>query len=66
MPKMKSHRGAAKRFKKNKAGNQIKFRRAHLRHNLSSKTKQTKRELGQTGYAGPTDFERVERMLRGE
>jgi large subunit ribosomal protein L35 len=66
MPKMKSHRGAAKRFKSNKAGNQIKFKRAHLRHNLSSKSTQTKRELAQTGYVDSTDFERVTRMLRGE
>ena len=66
MPKMKSHRGAAKRFKHNKAGNKIKFKRAHLRHNLSAKTKDTKRELRQTGYVGDTDVERVERMLRGE
>jgi large subunit ribosomal protein L35 len=64
MPKMKSHRGAAKRFKQNASG-KIKFKRAHLRHNLSSKSKDTKRELGQTGYADSTDQERVERMLRG-
>ena len=65
MPKMKSHRGAAKRFKKTGSGN-IKFRRAHLRHNLSSKTKDTKRELGQTGKLDDTDVERVTRMLRGD
>jgi large subunit ribosomal protein L35 len=65
MPKMKSHRGAAKRFKKTGSGN-IKFRRAHLRHNLSSKSKDTKRELGQTGYVDETDHERVHRMLHGE
>ena len=65
MPKMKSHRGAAKRFKKRGSGS-IKFRRAHLRHNLSSKSKDTKRELGQPGALDKTDVERVTRMLNGE
>jgi len=64
MPKMKSHRGAAKRFTP-KASGKIKFKRAHLRHNLSQKSKDTKRELRQTGHLDATDVERVERMLRG-
>jgi large subunit ribosomal protein L35 len=65
MPKMKSHRGAAKRFTVTKSG-KVKFKRAHLRHNLSSKSKDAKRVLGQTGYADSTDVERVVRMLRGD
>jgi large subunit ribosomal protein L35 len=65
MPKMKSHRGAAKRFTVTKSG-RVKFKRAYLRHNLSSKSKDAKRELGKTGYADSTDVERVVRMLRGE
>lgn len=65
MPKMKSHRGAAKRFKPTKSG-KIKFKRAYLRHNLSQKSKDTKRVLRETGYVDDTDHERVTRMLRGE
>lgn len=65
MPKMKSHRGAAKRFTVTKSG-KVKFKRAHLRHNLSSKSKDAKRVLGQTGYSDSTDVERVVRMLHGE
>lgn len=66
MPKMKSHRGAAKRFKPTKGGSKIKFKRAHLRHCLYQKQTDTKRELAQTGYVDKTDVERVTRMLRGE
>lgn len=65
MPKMKSHRGAAKRFKVTGSG-AVKFKRAGMRHNLSNKTKRVKRELGQTGIVDHTDHERVIRMLRGE
>lgn len=65
MPKMKSHRGAAKRFTVTKSG-RIKFKHAFLRHNLSQKTKNVKRGLRQTGYVDSTDHERVVRMLRGD
>lgn len=65
MPKMKSHRGAAKRFKVTGSG-AVKFKRAGMRHNLSAKTKRVKRELRQTGIVDHTDHERVIRMLRGE
>lgn len=64
MPKMKSHRGASKRFKPTGSG-RIKFKRAGMRHNLSSKKKSVKRELRQSGIVDETDQERVERMLRG-
>lgn len=65
MPKMKTHRGAAKRFTVTKSG-KVKFKRANLRHNLSHRTKKVKRQLRQTGYADSTDQDRVVRMLRGE
>ena len=64
MPKMKSHRGAAKRFKATKS-KKIKFKHAFLRHNLSNRTKDVKRGLRQTGYIDDTDHDRVIRMLRG-
>ncbi|MGB8731752.1 MAG: 50S ribosomal protein L35, partial [Candidatus Sulfotelmatobacter sp.] len=45
MPKLKSHKGASKRFKKTASG---KVKRGHsgLRHMLSSKAKKRKRKLG--------------------
>jgi large subunit ribosomal protein L35 len=65
MPKMKSHRGAAKRFTKTGSG-RVKFKRANLRHCLSAKQKTTKRELRKAGYLRPCDEESVKRMLRGD
>ena len=44
MPKIKTKRGAAKRFKINKAG-KIKRKKAKLRHILTCKTTKQKRRL---------------------
>lgn len=65
MPKMKTHRGAAKRFRTTGSG-KIKFKRAHLRHCLSTKSKDTKHELGQAGYMVEPDAQRVRRLLHGD
>ena len=65
MPKMKTHRGAAKRFKKLKSG-KVKFKRAYLRHCLEQKQKTTKKELSKAGYLKPCDTKQVSRLLRGE
>jgi len=45
MPKMKTKRGAAKRFKLTGSG-KIRRRRAYLRHILTAKTRKQKRNLG--------------------
>jgi large subunit ribosomal protein L35 len=47
MPKLKTHKGAAKRFKKTATG---KFLRRHsfARHILTSKARSRKRRLGQS------------------
>ena len=51
MPKLKTKRGAAKRFKK-RAGGAIKRARAYLRHILTKKNTKRKRHLrGSTGVA---------------
>lgn len=47
MPKMKSHRGAAKRLKRTGSG-KIKRHKAFNRHILTSKGPKRKRHLGQT------------------
>ena len=62
MPKLKTHRGAAKRFKRTKGG---KFLRAHAfkQHILSSKTTKRKRALRRSTVASPNDAARLARML---
>ncbi|MCX7918516.1 MAG: 50S ribosomal protein L35 [bacterium] len=49
MPKLKSHRGAKKRFKLTATG-KIKRKRAYLRHLLAAKSKRQKRALRKPGY----------------
>ena len=62
MPKLKTHRGAAKRFKKTKNG---KFLRASAfkRHILSSKTTKRKRGLRGTKVVAKVDAPKLARML---
>jgi large subunit ribosomal protein L35 len=62
MPKMKSHRGAAKRFKLTSTG-KVKFKHAGLRHCLEHKSKTTKNGLQKTGIMAEVDAKRVRRML---
>lgn len=62
MPKLKTHRGAAKRFKKTKNG---KFLRgsAFKRHILSSKTTKRKRGLRGSTTVSAVDAPKIARML---
>jgi len=62
MPKLKTHRGAAKRFKRTASG---KFTRGHSfkRHILTSKTTKRKRRLGKDVVVSPADQVKLERML---
>jgi large subunit ribosomal protein L35 len=62
MPKMKSSRSAAKRFKFSKNG-KVKHKRAYLRHLLSSKSRGRKRRLRQAGTLNATDNATVHRLL---
>jgi large subunit ribosomal protein L35 len=61
MPKMKTNRGAAKRFRKTASG--IKFKHATKRHMLSHRTTKNKRQLRGVGRLDPSDVRSVERML---
>ena len=45
MPKMKTNKGAAKRFKKTASGS-FKRKQSHLRHILTKKSSKRKRQLG--------------------
>lgn len=62
MPKLKTHRGAAKRFKKT-AGGKIKRSKAYKRHILTKKTTKRKRALDMPGLVSKADQRRVERMI---
>ncbi len=62
MPKIKTHRGAAKRFKRTAKG---KFLRGHsfARHILTKKRSKRKRKLDQTGIVARSDQGRLREML---
>ena len=62
MPQLKTHRGAAKRFKKTATG---KFKRgaAFKRHILTSKTTKSKRQMRGTREVSEQDAPKLRRML---
>ena len=62
MPKLKTHKGAAKRFKKTGTG-KIKRRHAFARHILTSKSRTRKRRLGTASVADPANSPEINRML---
>jgi large subunit ribosomal protein L35 len=62
MPKIKSSRGAAKRFKRNAAGN-YKRGQSHLRHILTKKSSKRKRQLGDMLEVNANDVRQVRRLL---
>ncbi len=62
MPKMKSHRGAAKRFKITPTG-KIKRRNAFMNHMLGKKTSKRKRRLNAPALVSKADEKRIRRLL---
>ena len=62
MPKMKSNRGAAKRFKKIGNG-KFKRNKSTAGHFLTKKTAKQKRNLRQSVLVHPSDRKRVQRLL---
>jgi len=62
MPKLKSHSGAGKRFKKVGNGG-FKCKQSHKRHILTKKTTKRKRQLRKTAILHPSDTPLVARML---
>jgi large subunit ribosomal protein L35 len=62
MPKIKTHRGAAKRFKVTGTG-KIRRRRAYLRHILSSKTSKQKRHLRQPALVADANAKAIKRLI---
>jgi large subunit ribosomal protein L35 len=65
MPKLKSHRGASKRFRKTASG-AIKRKGAYRNHILTKKTTKAKRQLRTScTHLKPCDAKLATRMLNG-
>ncbi len=60
--KMKSHRGAAKRFRAKKGG-KVKFKKQGLRHILVNKSSNVKRQKTQLAHLGAKDTKVALRLL---
>ncbi|MBX5464601.1 MAG: 50S ribosomal protein L35 [Clostridia bacterium] len=64
MPKMKTHRGAAKRFKVTAKGH-LRRQRAYDHHNARTKTKKQLRRLEKPALVSRADERRLRRLLPG-
>lgn len=62
MPKMKSHRGAAKRFKKTGTGKVIRMKSGKS-HILTKKNRKRKRRLRKDTVVSASDEKRLQLML---
>lgn len=62
MPKMKTHRGAAKRFRKTGSG-KLKRSHANTSHLFVSKSPKSKRQLRHSGMVSPGDFKRIKQLV---
>jgi large subunit ribosomal protein L35 len=62
MPKIKTKRGAAKRFKTTKKG-KVKRKKQNLRHILTSKTTKNKRGLRKAAYVAKVDEKNIKKLM---
>jgi large subunit ribosomal protein L35 len=62
MPKMKTHRGAAKRFRIATNG-KIKRKKAYHSHILTKKSPKRKRNLRKGTFIAPVEEKKIKRML---
>ena len=62
MPKMKTHRGAAKRFKKTSKG-KIKRAKAYKSHILTKKSAKRKRNLRKAAIVSKGDEKRIKKVI---
>ena len=62
MPKMKSHRGAAKRFKRTASG-KIRHAKRNRRHILTKKTTKRKRQLRKPNVLGPGQQRNLDQLV---
>jgi large subunit ribosomal protein L35 len=61
MPKMKTNRGAAKRFRR--TANGFKAAQSHLNHILTKKSSKRKRQLGGMNQIEDSDVRSVKKLL---
>ena len=62
MPKIKTNRAAAKRFRKTGTG-KYKFSKSHASHILTKKSRKRKRSLRQAQVADKTNMKEIRRLL---
>jgi large subunit ribosomal protein L35 len=62
MPKMKSHSGAKKRFRRTGTG-KLKREKAFRSHILTKKSQKRKRNLRKAGIVDPTDAQRINKLI---
>jgi large subunit ribosomal protein L35 len=62
MPKMKTHKGASKRFKLTGSG-KVRRRHAFMNHELEKKSPERKRRLNADADVAPADVKHVKRQL---
>lgn len=62
MPKMKTHKSAAKRYKKT-ANGKVKYKKQGLRHILTKKTTKRKRNLRKAGVLSAVETRRTKTLL---
>jgi large subunit ribosomal protein L35 len=62
MPKMRTNRAAAKRFKRTGTG-KIKRAKAYARHHLGVKSRKRKRRLHSSAIVKPTERKHMQKLL---
>ncbi len=62
MPKMKTRKSAAKRFKLT-GGGKVKYKKMGMRKKLSKKGARRKRDLNRDGMLNPVEKKKIDRML---
>lgn len=62
MPKMKTHRASAKRFKRTGKGG-LKRHHAYTSHSFHGKTIKQRRQLRKAGMVSSSDMKRIKQML---
>lgn len=64
MPKMKSHRGLAKRVKKTGSG-KLKRGSTNKNHRMHGKTTKQSRHARKSQLVSPSDYKRIKHMIQG-
>ena len=62
MPKMKTHKGAQKRFKRTASGN-LKRGHAYTSHLFANKTQKQKRKLRKSAMVSKSDLKRIDQLI---